>query len=261
MKQKSKILLFAAAMVAASFVNTTNVKADGLAPGEGIYAGAFMGFGMGILQAKTTSNSTNDDRTGDGLTYETDRGGLGLSGIQGGGWLGFGIKTADDIYLGAEITGAGSDEKIKLTTNAIKAESEGESPQAAITEISAQRLWTGGAAIRVGYYVNADTLFSLKGGIAASAFDVDIGSSNETYYAGGPQVGASVDTRLSKIDPNLSLRLEGVFTDYLTADILGQAGVGRTTGSTGHDTELTGHDMAARVGVTYNFDMPDVNLF
>ena len=35
--------------------------------------------------------------------YETERGGLGLSGIQGGGWLGWGIKTADDYILVAEI--------------------------------------------------------------------------------------------------------------------------------------------------------------
>ena len=253
MKQKSKILLVAAAMLAASFVNTTNVKADGLAPGEGIYAGAFMGFGMGILQAKTSSNFTNDDRTGDGLTYETDRGGLGLSGIQGGGWLGFGIKTADDIYLGAEITGAGSDEKIELTTNGITASSSSGNNGAAITSISAQRTWTAGGALRIGYYVNPDTLFSVKGGVAVSEFAVDIGSSSENYYAGGPQVGVSVETRMSKLDPNLSVRFEGVYTDYLTADVLGQAGVGDTTGSTGHDTELTGHDMAARLGLQYSF--------
>jgi hypothetical protein len=254
MKQ-NKSLIFAAAalMIAASFVATPKVNADSLAPGEGYYAGAFMGFGMGILQVKTSSHSTNDDRAGDSLTYETDRGGLGLSGIQGGGWIGWGMKTADDIYFGVELSGAGSDEKIELSTNALKAETEGESSSQIITSISAQRTWTAGGALRLGYYVNADTLFSIKGGIAVSEFAVDIGSSSENYYAGGPQVGASIETRMSKIDPNLSVRLEGVYTDYLTADVLGQAGVGRTTGSTGHDTELTGHDMAARLGVQYSF--------
>jgi hypothetical protein len=49
MKQKTKIFFVAAAMLAASLVTTTNAKADDLAPGEGLYAGAFMGFGTGIL--------------------------------------------------------------------------------------------------------------------------------------------------------------------------------------------------------------------
>ena len=252
---KKKTIFFAAAafMLAASLVAAPKAKADGAAPGEGYYAGAFLGMGLGILQAKINSNSTNDDRTGDSLNYDTDRGGLGLSGIQGGTWLGWGMKTPDDVYFGAEATFVGSDEKIELTTNALKAETEGESSNQVITSISAQRTWTAGGALRVGYYVNADTLFSVKGGIAVSEFAVDIGSSSENYYAGGPQVGASIETRMSKIDPNLSVRFEGVYTDYLTADVLGQAGVGRTTGSTGHDTELTGHDMAARLGIQYSF--------
>ena len=254
MNQKRSILFAAAAfMLAASLVAAPKAKADGAAPGEGYYAGAFLGMGLGILQAKINSNSTNDDRTGDSLNYDTDRGGLGLSGIQGGTWLGWGMKTPDDVYFGAEATFVGSDEKIELTTNAIKAETEGESSNQVITSISAQRVWSGGGALRVGYYVNSDTLFSVKAGIAASQFDVEIGSSSETYWAGGPQFGASVETRLSKVDPNLSVRMEGVITDYLTADILGQAGVGRTTGGTGHDSELTGHDMAARLGVQYSF--------
>ena len=235
MKQ-NKTLIFAASalMIAATFVATPKVNADGLAPGEGYYAGAFLGMGMGILQAKSSGIGTTGSDRPEGntlLNYETDRGGLGLSGLQGGAWLGWGTKTADDIYFGAEMTFLGSDEKIKLTTNAIKAETETESSSQVVTEISAQRTWTGGGALRVGYYVNADTLFSVKAGIAASQFDVDIGSSSETYWAGGPQYGASIETKLSKVDPNLSLRIEGVVTDYLTADILGQAGVGRATGS------------------------------
>jgi hypothetical protein len=253
--KKDKTVIFAAAalMILASFVAIPKAKADGLAPGEGYYAGAFLGFGMGILQAKVNNTSVTNESLTRNLQYETDRGGFGLSGIQGGGWFGWGMKTADDIYFGAEITGAGSDEKIELTTNGITASSSSGNNGAAITSISAQRTWTAGGALRIGYYVNPDTLFSVKGGVAVSEFAVDIGSSSENYYAGGPQVGVSVETRMSKLDPNLSVRFEGVYTDYLTADVLGQAGVGDTTGSTGHDTELTGHDMAARLGLQYSF--------
>nr|MBC8285678.1 hypothetical protein [Nitrospinota bacterium] len=160
------------------------------------------------------------------------------------------MKTADDLYFGAEISGLGSDEKIKLTTdNPISGDGRtvGE-----ISEISATRKWTGGGALRVGYYVNSDTLFSVKGGIAVSQFDVDIGSSSESYYAGGPQFGGSMETRLSKIDPNLSLRMEFVYTDYLTADILGGTGIVKGA-ATGNASELTGHDSAGRIGLQYSF--------
>jgi hypothetical protein len=246
-----KLFVALAVMGAYSLTVSPNAKADP-APGEGAYLGAFFGFGMGVLQAKVASRTINKD-TVDTQNFETDRGGFGLEGIQGGGWAGWGLKTADDLYVGVEISAAASDEQIELTTNAIKAETETESSNQTITSISVQRTWTAGGALRVGYYVNPDTLFSLKGGVAVSEFDVDIGSSSETYYAGGPQVGASIETRISKIDPNLSLRIEYVFTDYLTADILGQTGVGRTTGSTGHDTELTGYDSAGRLGLQYSF--------
>ena len=190
--------------------------------------------------------------------HETDRGGLGLEGIQGGGWLGYGLKTADDIYVGFDISGMASDEQIKLSTDALKGQSEAEAENnTAITEISAKRKWSAGGALRVGYYINPDTLFALKGGIAVSEIETKIGGVTKDYYAGGPQFGGSIDTRLSKIDPNLSIRMEAVITDYLTADILGGGddGVGRKTGDTGYDAELTGVDVAARIGVTYNFDL------
>ena len=245
MKQ-NKTLIFAAAalMITASFVATPNAKAD-TAPGEGFYTGAFVGYGTGILSAKVTSFTT-DEGAGRRGTFESDRGGLGLSGIQGGGWLGWGMKTADDLYFGAEISGAGSDEKIELTSSVGLQDNDGQS----ITTASAKRNWVAGGAIRVGYYVNAQTLFSLTGGIAVSQFDVDIGSDSQQYYAGGPQMGAQVETQLSKIDPNLSLRMEFVYTDYLTADINGMDGVGQNSGN---DSELTGSDSAGRIGVAYRF--------
>jgi hypothetical protein len=255
---KKKTIFFAAAafMLAATFIATPKAKAEGLAPGEGIYAGAFLGLGMGILQADVDGFTSTNADTGEvrpATSFETDRGGLGLSGIQGGVWMGWGMKTADDIYFGAEVTALGSDEKIELNIAPGIKSGETEATGGTITSISAQRTWSAGGALRLGYYVNNDTLFAIKGGVAVSEFDVDIGSSSEQYYAGGPQMGASVETKLAKVDPNLSLRMEAVYTNYLTADILGQAGVGRSTGGTGHDSQLTGHDMAGRIGVQYSF--------
>ena len=120
-----KLLLALAVMGISSLAVTSNSQAADAAPGEGAYVGAFVGFGMGVLQAKVASQTVNDD-TVKTYAYETDRGGFGLSGIQGGGWIGYGLKTADDLYLGFELSAAASDEKIKLTTNAIKAETETE---------------------------------------------------------------------------------------------------------------------------------------
>ena len=248
MKQNKTLIFAAAALIAASFVATPKANADGLAPGEGFYAGVFVGMGMGILQADVSSSTVNDD-TIKTNTYDIDRGGIGFSGIQGGGWLGWGMKTADDLYVGGEISFLGSDEKFELTSSS--GISQGDDG-ADITSVSAQRNWSGGGAIRVGYYVNADTLFSIKGGVAVSEFDVDLGVTSESYYAGGPQMGASIETRLSKIDPNLSLRIEGVVTDYLTADFLNNSGGGISAGSS-YAAELTGTDMASRIGVQYSF--------
>jgi hypothetical protein len=253
MNQKSK-LLAAAFMFAASFVTAPNVYAEGTAPGEGFYAGAFLGHGMGVIQGKSTILKTHDDddRAARQDTFKTSRGGLGLAGIQGGGWLGWGMKTADDLYFGIDLSMAGSDEKIELSSsNSISADN-----QTALTSASAKRNWVSGSNLRVGYYVNSDTLLAFSGGIAVSQFDVTIGSNTQTYYAGGPQVGASVETNLSKLDPNLSLRMEFVYTDYLTAQINGQDAPdaqSNGTSSTNNDSELTGSDQAGRIGITYRF--------
>ncbi|HIJ51212.1 MAG TPA: hypothetical protein HPP54_09205 [Nitrospinae bacterium] len=249
MKQ-NKTLIFAAAalMIVASFVATPNAKAD-TAPGEGFYTGAFLGYGSGLISADVTSIARAGGGLNENATFKSDRGGLGLSGIQGGGWLGWGMKTADDLYFGAEISGAGSDEKIELSSTVGIKDDDGVTN---ITSMSAKRNWVAGGAVRVGYYLNTSTLFSLTGGVAVSQFAVKIGSDKETYYAGGPQVGAQVETQLSKIDPNLSLRMEFVYTDYLTADISGMDGVGEGTGAD-NNSELTGSDSAGRVGIVYRF--------
>jgi hypothetical protein len=251
---KIKLLIAAAAfMIAASLVATPKANAADYAPGEGAYVGAFMGFGAGMIQAKVGRLEGGTAANDDANTYELKRGGLGLSGIQGGGYAGWGMKTADDLYVGAEIGMAASDEKFELTSsNAINSQTDG--TDVSFSSITAKRNWVAGGALRVGYYVNPETLFALKGGIAVSQFDVSIGSDNETYYAGGPQMGASVETKLSKLDPNLSLRMELVYTDYLTADILGSPGQGISgAGTGGTDNTITGHDTAARIGVQYSF--------
>jgi hypothetical protein len=239
--KKTKLMTILSVMFVATLMMSSTSQAADAAPGEGFYAGLFVGYGTGIVQADVTLLDTNQ-------TFETDSGGLGLSGIQGGGWLGWGMKTADDLYFGAEMSFAGSDEKIELTTN----QNLGADNNGTITSASAKRNWAGGGAIRVGYYVNSETLFALSGGVAVSQFDVDIGSSNDSYYAGGPQVGASITTQLSKIDPNLGLRMEFVYTDYLTADLNGLNGAGTGSGHNNNST-ITGHDTAGRIGVTYRF--------
>ena len=256
--KKGKKLAFGLCLAASLLMGSIANAAD-YAPGEGGYVGAFMGFGTGIVQAKVQRLENNATTNSSANTYELERGGLGLSGIQGGGYAGWGMKTADDLYLGFEIGGAASDEKFEITsTTAIKTGAKASKATGAadvsFSKISAQRNWVAGGAVRVGYYVNPETLFALKGGIAVSQFDVDIGSASETYYAGGPQVGGSIETRLSKIDPNLSLRVEYVYTDYLTADILGSAGQVQTgAGTGGVDNTITGHDSAGRIGIQYSF--------
>ena len=253
MIQKRNIVWAAmAVMFLSSFGAVSKAKADA-APGEGFYVGAFMGHGTGIIQAKVNTLAANKNDQTTAATYDTDRGGLGLSGIQGGGWAGWGIKTADDLYFGTEVSFAGSDEEIKLTSTADLVDGEVSS---AITSASAKRNWVAGGAVRVGYYVNKDTLFALSGGVAVSQFDVSIGDDDNTYYAGGPQMGASITTNLSKIDPNLGLKLEFVYTDYLTAESNGFEGNnvnGAGTSGKGNDSELTGHDSAGRIGITYRF--------
>ena len=254
MNLKRNILFAAfAVMFLSSFGAISKAKADA-APGEGFYVGAFIGHGTGVLQAKVNTLAIGGTvQQSPAATYETDRGGLGLSGIQGGGWAGWGIKTADDLYFGTEMSFAGSDEKIKLTSSADLSDGE---TSAAITSASAQRNWVAGGSVRVGYYVNKDTLFALSGGIAVSQFDVSIGDDDNTYYAGGPQMGASITTNLSKIDPNLGLRVEFVYTDYLTAESNGFDGPnvnGAGTSGSNNDSELTGSDQAGRIGLTYRF--------
>ena len=108
--KKRKMMGVLGLMLAATLMLCSTASAENAAPGEGFYVGAFIGHGTGIVQAKSTvldADNGNDASAVSPTTFETDRGGLGLSGIQGGGWLGWGLKTADDLYFGFEISAAG----------------------------------------------------------------------------------------------------------------------------------------------------------
>ena len=247
-KKSMKLALVVGVMVAS--MSMTSQTAQAGAPGEGAYIGAFVGWNSGVVQPKvvTTTNSSNSSKSTGG-TFEAKEGGLGLNGLEGGGWLGYGIKLGDG-YFGIEVEGAGGGEEFELTSS-ISVES---SANTTLTSVTAQRNWQAGSAFRVGYYINTDTLFSLKGGVSVSEFDVTVGGDSDTYLAGGPQVGASIESKLNGIDPNLSLRMEFVYTDFLTASVSGIGGRHQGIGANeGHDSELTGSDSTGRLGLTYSF--------
>jgi hypothetical protein len=242
--KKIKLIIAAAAML--SLVSSSAVYADGFAPGEGLYVGAFVGASTGIVQPKVSTVGSGQSEAG---VFEATEGGLGLFGIQGGGWVGYGYKMGD-LYLGWDMDFAGSGEEFKLTSS-ISVETATDDDN--VTEISAQRNWRGGGAGRIGYYINADTLLSFKGGITASEFDINTGHNTGSVYAGGYQLGVGLESRLSAVDPNLSVRLEGVFDDYFTAPVSGIDPHQGTGTREGHDSEVTGSALAARVGLQYSF--------
>jgi hypothetical protein len=264
-----KIKLIVAAVAILSLVSSSAVYADGFAPGEGLYVGAFVGGGMGIVQPKVatagTSGATGTSATGDtgsgsaGGTFEATDGGLGLAGIEGGGMMGYGYKMGD-LYAGLEGEMAVGDVKFKLTS-ASPVTLMGSHDGATLTTISsveATKDWTGGMFGRLGYYLNSETLVAFRAGVLVSKFDVKTTGStdySETFYGGGPSFGASMESRLSVIDPNLSLRVGAVYTDFLTASVFGLGGEDgtNTANRTGHDSEVTGSALSARIGVQYSF--------
>jgi hypothetical protein len=258
--KKIKLIIVAVAML--SLVSSSAVFADGFAPGEGLYIGAFVAGSMGIVQPKvattgnifgTTVNGTGDQANHPGGSWEANDGGLGLAGIEGGGTVGYGYKMGD-LYAGLEGEMAAGDVKFKLSGTEVELASGD-----LITAVEAKKDWTGGMFGRLGFYVNPDTLLAFRGGVLVSKFDVSTTGTNqnfsETFYGGGPSVGASIESRLSAVDPNLSIRLGAVYTDFLTANVFG---LGTNTGMndaahSGHDSEVTGSALSARIGVQYSF--------
>ena len=248
-----KIKLIIAAIAMLSLVSSSAVYADGFAPGEGLYVGAFAGIGTGIVQPKVTTEGGVTDLNGKqiGGTFEATEGGLGLEGIEGGTWIGYGYKMGD-LYAGLEGEAAWGDVEFKLTSST---GIELDIGKTAVTEVTATKDWTSGAFGRLGYYINPNALLSFRAGILASKFDVAYTGESETFYAGGPSFGVSLESTLAAIDPNLNLRMDTVYTDYLTSPI---SGIGTNMGSPvtnlkGHDSEITGSALSARIGLTYSF--------
>ena len=108
------------------------------------------------------------------------------------------------------------------------------------------------------FVTNPDTLFAVRGGVLVSKFDVSSAGStaySETFYGGGPSFGVSMESKLAAIDPNLNLRIGAVYTDFLTAPVsgLGSLTSSLDTNEAGHDSEITGSALSARIGLTYSF--------
>ena len=248
-----KIKLIVAAVAMLSLVSSSAVSADGFAPGEGLYVGAFAGIGTGIVQPKVTTEGGVTDLNGKqiGGTFEATEGGLGLEGIEGGTWIGYGYKMGD-LYAGFEGEAAWGDVEFKLTSSVGIELSEDHED---ITTVTATKDWTSGAFGRLGYYINPNALLSFRAGILASKFDVAYTGESETFYAGGPSFGVSLESTLAAIDPNLNLRMDTVYTDYLTSPIsgIGTNTVSGTTDLKGANSEITGSALSARVGLTYSF--------
>jgi len=263
-----KIKLLIAAMAMVGLMSSSIAYAGGFAPGEGLYVGVFGGVSTGIVQPKVavTDNVKLNSADGTDTTYEVKEGGLALTGIQGGGWLGYGYKMGD-FYIGWDMDYAGSGEEFKLTSD-VGVEVDDSDGALTITEIKAERKFRGAGAARIGYYINDDTLFTVKGGIHASEFSINDGSGNsEDVYAGGWGAGVSLESRIAAIDPSLSIRLEATYDDYLTAPIsgIGSSGNGQGTSITGlnrigvatgghsNNIEITGSGTNLRLGLQYSF--------
>jgi len=264
--KKIKLIIAAAALL--GLASGSAVYADGFGPGEGLYIGAFAGGGMGIVQPKVTTQGSAEIGNADTLsemganaggTFEATDGGLGLAGFEGGGLVGYGYRMGD-LYAGIEGEMAAGDVKFKLTsdTNVVLSGSDSLSSLKYVTQVEATKDWTGGMFGRLGFYVNPDTLLAFRGGVLVSKFEVTTTGStnyNEDFYGGGPSFGASLESRMTSIDPNLSVRMGAVYTDFLTASVFG---IGGTVGTNiadrkGHDSEVTGSALSARVGLQYSF--------
>jgi len=256
-----KIKLIMAATAILCLTASPAVYADGFAPGEGMYLGAFVGHAAGHVNAKVTSHHSGTAGTlEDGATatvtsttLEVTDGGLALNGMDAGAWIGYGYKMGD-LYVGFEGDFAGGGGEFKITSDRALQSAhtqEGEAVTMDLSEVSAEMQWNGGASARIGYYINQDTLFSVKGGISAAKFDVKYAAQSESFYGGGPRIGAALESRISAIDPNLSLKLSANYVDYLTAPV---SGIGTTTsGEDRNNSEVSGAAYNARLGIQYSF--------
>ena len=248
-----KVTLIIAAVAMLGLVSSSSAHADGFAPGEGAYLGIFVGHGAGHVDAKVRSYNFNSKTLGDTETQTTEitDGGLGLSGIEGGGWLGYGYRVGD-LYLGFEMDGAGGGGEFKIVSDVALTTTNANVESLNLSEVSANMEWSAGAAARLGYYVNNDTLLALKGGISAAKFDVTWADQSDSYYGGGPRVGVSIESRLSAMDPNLSVRLAGNYVEYMTARVSGFGTIHHDSQDS-NNSEVSGAAYNLRLGVQYSF--------
>ena len=245
--KKIKLIITAAAMI--SLIASPSVYADGFAPGEGMYVGAFVGHAAGHVSAKVVNTEQAGDKSGDS-TFEITDGGLAINGMEGGGWVGYGYKMGD-LYVGFEGDFAGGGGKFKITSSKALMTENNDVTALNLSEASAEMKWNGGAAGRIGYYVNPDTLITFKAGISAARFDVKWAAQSETFYGGGPRFGAAMESRVSAIDPNLSVKLAGNYVDYMTAPV---SGIGtRSHGNLATNSEVSGAAYNVRLGIQYSF--------
>jgi hypothetical protein len=217
-----KIKLIIAAVAMLSLVSSSAVYADGFSSGEGLYIGGFAGVNTGIVQPKVDTDTGAENLSHLDSTFVVFEGGLALEGFEGGALIGYGYKMGD-LYAGIEGEYAAGSTEFKLTSTAdIQLRSNGVGAAAdtqlsqeytisAGTVVSAEKKWTGGVSGRLGYYINPNTLFAVRGGVLVSKFDVAYGTAfSETFYGGGPSVGISMESKLTAVDPNLNLRVGAV---------------------------------------------------
>ena len=251
-----KIKLVIAAIAMLSLVSSSAVYAEGFSAGEGLYLGGFVGSAAGMVQPKViTSAAETEDTSG---TFEATEGGIGLMGIEGGVYGGYGYKMGD-FYAGLEGESAWADVEFKLTSSVGvdlgQCDADCGNNVGNITEIKAKKDWTSGLFGRVGYYLNPSSLFSVKGGVLVSKFDVSYNgdaSQKESYYAGGPSFGLDLESTVAAIDPNLSVRIGAVYTNFMTAPVSG-IGTNISGRQSRVDGEVTGEALSARIGVQYSF--------
>jgi len=248
---------FIVGIVLAAFVSVVSLPsayAD-YAPAEGLYIGAFVGHGAGNVKAKVDIDGTLDAKN-DSVTAEIKDGGIGLEGIEYGAIVGYGYKMGD-LYAGMEFDYADGGAEFKITTSrdvtlGSRFPDGGDRGDAlTANSMSAETEFSVGGGARIGYYLNKDTLFAIKGGIGAAKIEVKAGTLSEKYWTGGPRMGFAMDSRLAAVDPNLNLRLEWDYTDYMTSPI---SGIGTEKSGNGqYNSEVTGAAYQARIGFTYSF--------
>ena len=255
-----KVKLVIAAVSMLLLFSGSVASADGFAPAEGLYIGLFGGHGAGHVSAKldatTATVDSSDDTTTTTTTAELTDGGIGLSGALGGAWVGYGYKMGP-LYAGFEWDFSAGGEKFEATCAGAGCDigkqwgGDGGSTVEVLNSVKAEVQWNTSGGGRIGYYLNPNTLLAIRGGIAASKFDVSTSLDSASYYGGGPAFAASIQSTLSDIDPNLSLRMEYLFVDYMDAPLSGWGDTSSSKPAVNYS--VSGQVYQGRLGLAYSF--------